>query len=150
LTDAERAARELVRLQAVTRFEAGENNREVAAALQVSERSVERWRRQWRKNGQAGVASKGSPGRPRLSDEQIARLERELERGPLAHGWADQRWTLARVKTMISRLFHVSYTVEGTWRLLRRYGWSWQQPGRRAIERDDDAVELWNGRCGRG
>jgi len=91
----------------------------------------------------AEVASKGSPGRHRLSEAQMARLERELERGPLAHGWADRRWTLARVKTMIGRLFHVSYTVEGTWRLLRRCGWSWQQPAWRAIERDDDAVELW-------
>lgn len=143
LTDAERAARERVRCQAVACFEAGEKNREIAATLRVSERSVERWRRQWREGGQAGVASKGSPGRPRLSEVQMARLERELERGPLAHGWTDQRWTLARVKTMIGRLFHVSYTVEGTWRLLRRHGWSWQQPARRAIERDDDAVELW-------
>ncbi|MFJ3273976.1 winged helix-turn-helix domain-containing protein [Streptomyces sp. NPDC086776] len=141
LTDAERAVRERVRLQAVACFESGEKNREIAAALRVSERSVERWRRQWRENGHAGVTSKGSPGRPRLSDGQMARLERELERGPL--GWTDQRWTLARVKTMIGRLFHVSYTVEGTWRLLRRHGWSWQQPARRAIERDDDAVELW-------
>lgn len=57
---------------------------------------------------------------------QMACLERELERGPLAHGWIDQGWTLARVKTMIGRLFHVSCTMEGTWRLLRRYGWSWQ------------------------
>ncbi|NED81229.1 transposase [Streptomyces sp. SID11233] len=146
LTDVERDARERVRRQAVTCFEAGGKNREIAAMLRVSERSVERWRRQWREGregGHAGVASRGSPGRPRLSDAQMARLERELERGPLAHGWADQRWTLARVKTVIGRLFHVSYTVEGTWRLLRRYGWSWQQPTRRAIERDDDAVELW-------
>ncbi|GGZ17048.1 hypothetical protein GCM10010327_54960 [Streptomyces nitrosporeus] len=74
---------------------------------------------------------------------QMTKLERELERGPLAHGWVYQRWTLARVKTMIGRLFHVSYTVEGTWRLLQRHGWSWQQPARRAVERDDDAVELW-------
>lgn len=103
---------------------------------------MERWRRQWREEGVTGVAS-GSPGRPRLADTQIARMERELERGPLAHGWTDQRWMLARVKTMIGRLFHVSYTVEGTWRLLRRHGWSWQQPARRAIERDDDAVEPW-------
>ncbi|MER6075961.1 winged helix-turn-helix domain-containing protein [Streptomyces sp. NPDC001093] len=143
LTDAGRAARERVRLQAVERFEGGQKNREIAAALRVSERSVERWRRQWRERGEAGVASKGSPGRPRLSEKQIARLERELERGPLAHGWADQRWTLARIKTLIGRLFHVSYTVEGTWRLLRRHGWSWQQPARRAIERDDGAVEVW-------
>lgn len=70
-------------------------------------------------------------------------LERELERGPLVHGWVDQRWTLARVKTLIGRLFHVTYTVEGTWRLLKRHGWSWQQPARRAIEREDEAVELW-------
>ncbi|WP_455772866.1 IS630 family transposase [[Kitasatospora] papulosa] len=143
LTDAERAARERVRLQAVACFQSGEKNREIAAALRVSERSVERWRRQWREDGHAGVASKGPPGRPRLSDAQMARLERELERGPLTHGWTDQRWTLARVKTLIGRLFHVSYTVEGTWRLLRRNGWSWQQPARRAIERDDHAVELW-------
>ncbi|WP_406841454.1 winged helix-turn-helix domain-containing protein [Streptomyces sp. AHU1] len=61
----------------------------------------------------------------------------------MVHGWADQRWTLARVKTLIGRLFHVSYTVEGTWRLLKRQGRSWQQPTRRAIERDDAAVELW-------
>lgn len=143
MTDAERAARERIRRQAVDRFEGGEKNRDIAAALRVSVRSVERWRRQWREDGAAGIASKGSPGRPKLSDAQIMRLERELERGPLAHGWDDQRWTLARVKTLIGRMFHVSYTVEGTWVLLKRHGWSWQQPARRAIERDDAAVELW-------
>ncbi|MFE2705358.1 helix-turn-helix domain-containing protein [Streptomyces mirabilis] len=46
LTDAERDARERVRLDAVTRFEAGATNPAVATALRVSERSVERWRRQ--------------------------------------------------------------------------------------------------------
>ncbi|MFD5063427.1 MULTISPECIES: winged helix-turn-helix domain-containing protein [unclassified Streptomyces] len=143
LTDAERGRREQLRLQAVERFEGGQKNGEIAAALRVSERSVERWRRAWREQGEGGVLSKGSPGRPRLAEAQIIRLERELERGPLAHGWADQRWTLARIETLIGRLFHVSYTVEGTWRLLKRHGWSWQQPARRAIERDDEAVEAW-------
>lgn len=80
----------------------------------LTERSVKRWRRAWRERGRVGVLSQGSPGRSRLSTPQVARLERELERGPLIHGWADQRWTLARVKTLIGRLFHVSYTVEGT------------------------------------
>ncbi|WP_455567403.1 IS630 family transposase [Streptomyces anandii] len=141
LTDAERTTRERLRLQAVERFESGQKNAEVAAPLRISVRSVERWRRAWREGGEAGILSKGSPGRPRLNEVQVARLERELERGPLAHGWTDQRWTLARIKTLIGRLFHVSYTVEGTWRLLKRHGWSWQQPTRRAIERDDDAVE---------
>lgn len=99
MTDAGRAPREQIRLQAVERFEDGQNNQEIAAALRVSERSVERWRRAWRENGKAEVASKGSPGRPRLSPALVARLERELEHGPLVHGWAAQRWTLARVKS---------------------------------------------------
>ncbi|MFC9331238.1 winged helix-turn-helix domain-containing protein [Kitasatospora sp. NPDC057015] len=123
-------------------FRGGEESREIAAALRVSVRSVEYWRRQWCEDGAARVASKGSPGRPKLSDAQIARLEGELERGLLAHGWEDQGRTLARVKTLIGRLFHVSYIVEGTWVLLKRHGWSWQQPARRAVERDDTAVEL--------
>ena len=143
LTDAERTTRERLRLQAVERFEGKQKNAEIAAALRISVRSVERWRRAWHESGEAGVLSKGFPGRPRLSEAQIVRLENELARGPLAHGWADQRWILARIKTLIGRLFHVSYTVEGTWRLLKCHGWSWQQPARRAIERDDDAVEVW-------
>ncbi|MFI0765259.1 helix-turn-helix domain-containing protein [Streptomyces sp. NPDC021218] len=47
LTDAVRAVRERIRLQAVERFEREEKNREVATALRVSERSVERRRRAW-------------------------------------------------------------------------------------------------------
>lgn len=121
------AARERGRLDAVARFEAGDRDRDraITAILRVSEKSVERWRQQWREGGAAGVASKGRLGRWRLSSAQVARLERVLERGPLAH------------------------SVEGTWRLLKRHGWSWQQPARRTIERDDDTVELWKKEVGR-
>ncbi|MGW0818042.1 helix-turn-helix domain-containing protein [Streptomyces viridiviolaceus] len=71
---------------------------------------------------------------------ELVRLE-AVER--FGRGWPDQRWTLARIKALIGQLFHVSYTVERTWLLLQRHGWPWQQPARRAIERDDEAVELW-------
>ncbi|MES9524142.1 winged helix-turn-helix domain-containing protein [Streptomyces capoamus] len=27
--------------------------------------------------------------------------------------------------------------------MLKRHGWNWQQPVRRAIVRDDDAVAVW-------
>ncbi|MCK7626562.1 winged helix-turn-helix domain-containing protein [Streptomyces sp. RS10V-4] len=45
-------------------------------------------------------------------------------------------------------MFHVSYTVEGTWALLKRHGWSWQQPTRRAIERDEGPSSCGRRRCG--
>ncbi|CAK7286823.1 hypothetical protein SGPA1_41083 [Streptomyces misionensis JCM 4497] len=64
LTDAERSTRERLWLQAVERFEGGQRNMEIAAALRISVRSVERWRRAWREGGKAGVLSKGSPGDP--------------------------------------------------------------------------------------
>ena len=69
------------------------------------------------------LRSRGPVSRERLPPRQWARLELELGKGPLAHGFAgDQRWTLGRIKTLIGKLFHVGYTVEGIWRLLRRHG----------------------------
>jgi transposase len=93
--------------------------------LRVTPGSVRRWQRAWRDGGTAALKSPGPVSRERLSSQQWARLEAELRRGPLAHGFADdQRWTLSRIKTLIGRLFHVGYTVEGTWKLLRGHGWS--------------------------
>ncbi|MDX3076154.1 helix-turn-helix domain-containing protein [Streptomyces sp. MI02-7b] len=43
------------------RFQAGQKNPEVAAALRVSERPVERWRRAWRERGQAGGCCRRAP-----------------------------------------------------------------------------------------
>jgi transposase len=90
------------------------------------------------------VSKRYTVSREKLSPQQWARLEAELRRGPLAHGFAsDQRWTLGRIKTLIGKLFHVGYTVEGTWKLMRRHGWSAQVQIRQAIERDDAAVAVW-------
>lgn len=143
LTAKERARREKVRLEAGELFAQGWSDREVAEELRVTRMSANRWRRAWQVAGSQGLRSRGPASRPRLSQEQFARLEAALERGPLAHGWRDQRWTLARVKTVIGRMFHVSYSVPGVWKLLHRGGWSCQIPARRAIERDDEAVEVW-------
>ncbi|MFE1289217.1 winged helix-turn-helix domain-containing protein [Streptomyces sp. NPDC058751] len=78
-----------------------------------------------------------------LSDELFAALERELAKGPVVHCWPDQTWTLSRIKTLIGRRFHKSYTVQGVAALLKRHGWSCQVPARRAIERDETAVAGW-------
>lgn len=48
--------------------------------------------------------SKGPVSRPILSDELFAVLEQELAKGPVAHGWPDQTWTLARIATLIGRV----------------------------------------------
>ncbi|WEH18439.1 winged helix-turn-helix domain-containing protein [Streptomyces sp. VNUA24] len=143
LTAADRERRERVRMAAAELFEEGRTDVQVARELRVTRMSVNRWRRAYDRRGVAGLRSKGPASRPLLSPAQFARLEAALERGPLAHGFADQRWTLTRIKTLIGRMFHIGYTVPGVWKLLRRNGWSCQIPTHRAIERDDGAVEVW-------
>ncbi|MEV6107811.1 winged helix-turn-helix domain-containing protein [Streptomyces sp. NPDC051940] len=145
LTLAEQGRREAVRLEAAKRFEAGAGTSQIAVDLRVTDRSVRRWRAAWRQGGTAALAPAGPPSVEKLLPQQWQRLEAELRRGPLAHGFDDehQGWTLKRVKLLIGRLFHVGYTLQGVWRLLKRHGWSCQVPVRRALERDEAAIEVW-------
>jgi len=143
LTAADRGRREQVRLEAVKRFEQRAPAADIAAELRVTERSVRRWHQAWLAGGEPGLASKGPAVQCRLDDAQLAALEAVLEAGPLAAGYGDQRWTLARVAGLIAEKFKVGYTVPGVWYLLRRLGWSCQLGARRAVERDDGAVEVW-------
>nr|WP_269787635.1 winged helix-turn-helix domain-containing protein [Streptomyces guryensis] len=70
----------------------------------------------------------------------FAVLEPLLLDGAMAVGWADERWTLSRVQLLIADQPGVLLSIRGMWELLRRHGWSCQQPARRTIERDDEAV----------
>ena len=100
-------------MEAAERFGRGESSTVIAKDLRVSVRSVQRWRRVWADGGSRALRSSGPASLPRLSNEQFTQLERELAKGPAAHGWEDQRWTLNRVKTVIGRRFHLTYTIQG-------------------------------------
>jgi transposase len=143
LTAEGRRRREQARLDAVTRSEQRVPAAAIAAELRVSDRSVRRWRRDWLPAGPAGVASRGQAARCRVDEGQLAELDAVLDAGPLAAGREDQRWTLARVRDLVAAKFRAQYTVPGIWYLLRRRGWTCQLGARRAIERDDGAVEAW-------
>src|SRR6266513_2057802 len=76
----------------------------------------------------------------RVSERSVRRWRQAW---PLAAGWEDRRWTLARVRDLVAGKFRVQYTIPGIWYLLQRRGWTCQIGARRAIERDDGAVEVW-------
>ncbi|MER6722447.1 winged helix-turn-helix domain-containing protein [Streptomyces halstedii] len=132
------------------RFALGEGSSAIARDLWGSVRSVRRWRQAWAEGGPRSLRSQGPASLPRLSEKQFAQLEAELAKGPAAHGWEDQRGTLSRVKTVIGRRFHLTYTIQGVRKLLVRNGWSCQVPARRAVEGDDDAVARLSRRVGAG
>ena len=124
-------------------FAAGQDNAVVAKQLRVSVRSVQRWRRAWQDGGRLALHSQGSAARPKLSEDLFAVLEQELAKGPVAHGWPDQTWTLERIRTLIGRRFHKSLTLSTIAQMLHRHGFSHQLPARRAVERDEQAVTGW-------
>lgn len=145
LTAEGRARREAVRLQAAQLFAQDVPVPEIAKRLRVSHNAVYVWRRRWRCEGEAGLASQGPSGNEcRLSPLQMDRLAAALREGPAAHGYAeDQRWTLARVAELITRLFRVRYSLRGVSLLLHRMGFSPQVPKHRPVERDEDAITTW-------
>ena len=120
-TPAEQQRRERLRLEAAGRFARGDGIGEIARDLRVTEGSVRRWHRAWRDGGDKALRSRGPVSRERLSPQQWARLELELRKGPLAHGFAgDQRWTLGRCcATLIMRM---SAT------LILGMSWLWKTP----------------------
>ncbi|MCX4736222.1 winged helix-turn-helix domain-containing protein [Streptomyces sp. NBC_01363] len=140
LTAERQQFREELRLQAAERFVRGEAGSVIAKDLRVSVRSVQRWRHLWEEGGPGALRSQGPASLPRPSEKQFAQLEAEPTKGPGAHGREDQRWTSARIKTVIGRRLDLTCTIQGVRKMLVRNGWSCQVPARRAMERDDEAV----------
>lgn len=132
------------RMIAVEMLQQGMKACEVAKRVGVTEGAVSRWKKTYMRAGKEGLKSKPHPGRkPRLSADQRKRLGALLLRGPLAHGFSTDLWTLSRVTKVIERHFAVKYHPGHTWRILRSMHWSCQKPERRAKEQDEAAVALW-------
>jgi len=145
LTSEGRSRRERVRLQAAQMYEQGMDPVQVAGLLRVSAKSAYQWRRAWASGGETALASRGPGGTGcKLDDDELVRLRAALDVGPAACGWdRDQRWTLARVAELVSRLFGVSYTLREVSYLLHRNGFTPQVPAHRAAERDEAAIAEW-------
>ncbi len=138
-TSAQLAARRKRALQLLRR---GQTAEVVAKRVGSTARSIRRWQQEV--HAPKPKTTPGCPGRPaRLSATQLRRLERALQRGAYAHGYAEDYWTLDRIARVIWDLFHVRYHPSAVWHLLRRMGWSCQKPQRQPLERDDDAIRHW-------
>ena len=136
--------KEARRLQAWHLKQQGWPQRQMAAALGVSEGAVSQWMARARDAGPEALRRRPPPGAPRrLSPEQLARLPELLHRGPPAYGFRGDLGTRRRVAAMIRLEFGVSYHPRHVGRLLAVIRWSPQQPVRRARQRDEAAIAQW-------
>jgi transposase len=134
------------RRQAVDAVHQGESPETVARVVGVNRASMYRWLAAARQpDGLAAKLHAGSA--PRLSPDQLRRLDELLRQGAQAHGWPNRLWTCARIAEVIRRTFNVTLHHDHVGRMLRvRMGWSPQKPRRRARERDQAAIDYWKAR----
>ena len=135
------AALEARRLRAGELFAKGATQADVARELGVSRPTALEWHRKWSVGGQKALRA-GRPGRPPLLDaSDMARVVRALRAGPRSNGFSTGLWTLPRVASVIEAVTGVAYHPGHVWYILRAMGWSRQRPARRALERDDAAID---------
>jgi transposase len=135
---------EATRMQAADLFAKGVSQADIGRELKVSHQSISDWHQQWLVGGKQALKRTGRPGRPRkVTDAELAKVERALEKGPKANGYPTDLWTLARVAEVIEGTTGVKYHPGHVWKVLRRMGWSRQRPARQAAERDNEAIEQW-------
>jgi transposase len=132
------------RWRAISLFQQGLQPVEVARRVRVDRRSVRRWKAAFLKGGPEAIRAKPLPGRPaKLNQAARKALEGLLLRGARAVGYSTDLWTCPRVAQVIQKRFGVRYHVDHIGRVLRSLGWTPQKPQRRAVERDEAAIQRW-------
>jgi transposase len=123
---------------------AGKTPAQAAQAVAVARQTVYTWKRVLDEGGIDALRSMPGRGRPaRLDEQQLQALGRVLLGKPTDHGFGTELWTLKRIGVLIERQYGVKFGQTQIWRILGGLGFSVQKPERRAIERDEDAVQSW-------
>lgn len=132
------------RLRAWELAQLGWKQKDIAAALGVSEGAVSQWLKRARQDGRDALLTHPHPGRlPKLSDEQRRQLPDLVARGAEAFGFLGDVWTTKRIAFVIKQTFGISYHPAHVSRLLRQLGLSVQIPEVQATQRDEAAIQAW-------
>ena len=90
------------------RLDDGWNPEDVCEFLGVSRRSLNRWSKNRRDDGDAGLLTKPRSGRPpKLDDEQARQVLAWLGRSACDFGFVTERWTAPRVAAVVEQRFGV-------------------------------------------
>ncbi len=122
----------------------GWKQKDIAVAMGVTKWSISQWVKRAKAGGVESLRHRKPPGAPpRLTPEQRAQIPALLAQGAQVFGFRGDIWTQPRVTEVIRRQFQVSYHSSQVGRILKSCGWSRQKPVRRAVQRDEEAIQRW-------
>jgi transposase len=139
------------RQRAVALKASGWKQRDIAAALGVTEGAVSQWLRRAAEGGGAEALRrrKAPGGKFRIPRREVLSRLPELlsvEGGATSYGFIGDHWTADRVAVVIEETWGVRYHRSHVSRLLAQAGLSSQLPQLRAAQRDEAAIELFKRR----
>src|SRR5687768_8968620 len=142
------AALEVLRERAVAMHEAGNSQLAIAAALGVHKNTVHQWLKGWRVAGAAALKAKKRGRRheaQRLLDaSQTAAVQQlMIEHTPDQVGLPFALWGREAVRGLARARFGVTLALRTVSDYLRRWGFTPQRPVKRALERQDAAIQAW-------
>ena len=117
---------------------------DLAAELDVTRGSVNRWLQWYEALGVDGLITGIPPGPvPKLSEAQRDDLTTLIESGSREAGYTSGLWTGPMIGDLIAQRFGVRYHNHHVPRLLHELGFSVQRPRRRLARADTEAQALW-------
>lgn len=133
------------RVKAVPYFRLGSSERHIARKFGVSSIAVHQWKVAWKKKGVLGLKAGhyGHPSKLPLPKEKM--VKKKILEGAEAHGFSGDFWTLSRITSAMQKWTGVGYRDRSVWHVLKRLGFSCQKPVKRAVERDEKAIQTWTG-----
>lgn len=128
-------------------FRKGATQAEVATKFRVSRAAACKWYAAWDMNGLPGLDSQGPPGfSSALDAKKRQTFKKAILKGPLAHGYGTDLWTLARLAEVLKKETKVSFGPVRTWQIVRGLGFTPQKPRLKGVERDENAIADWKTR----
>ena len=136
---------EYIRGQAVKAVRKGMSVREVGEIFGIHRSKVYEWVKKAEKKGLAALNAKPVPGRKSRLNEQQQKILAFLVCifTPLDFDFGTTLWTTEIIKALIEREFSILMSRSAVGRLLHRINLTPQRPVRRAVERDQVAVDNW-------
>jgi len=132
------------RRRAVELSKQGWNQYEIAEALDVRQPSVSRWLWAEATGGADALKNHPPPGaQSKLDPQQKEELTFLLRESPTHYGFEGELWTSPMVTELIRMRFGVRYHAGNVRKLLKQLGFSPQRPVKRAIQRDEEAIDKW-------
>jgi transposase len=102
---------------------------QIAEAVGRSRQFVDEWVGRYRTGGIGNLRPLKQPGRtPFLTPDQEEELKRAIDDGPQEGADARSVFFGQDIRTLIKRRFNQTYSLSGTYELLKRLGYSWLCP----------------------